>query len=164
MKIILIAVLLLLFSGPSHSQEASQVARSLWGYSGGHDFRDAPVNSRAPIIINNDGGGVVSDFKEKVQYYASINRPIKVAGSCRSACTLVLAYTNACVYRGAVFKFHMARGAYDGVADRSATAEMIQWMPWSLQDHLRRNIAMDYNSNTIIRGSELIAIGAAREC
>ena len=133
-------------------------------YSSGHDFRDAPVNSKATIVINNDGGGIVDDFKNKVHRYASEGRQIKVAGSCRSACTLVLAYTNTCVYRSAIFKWHIAYNPNNrSDLNYAVTEEMIDWMPWSIQDRLRKYVAQDYNSGATMTGSDLISRGI-REC
>lgn len=122
-----------------------------------------PPPEPAAIIIQNDGGGVVNDYKRAVRQYAWEGRQVKVKGSCRSACTLVLAYSNACVYRSAVLKWHYAYVTSTGTPDMAVTEEMINWMPWSIQTQIRSNIGKNYEPGAIMTGAQLIANGV-KEC
>jgi hypothetical protein len=123
-----------------------------------------PPPEPAAIVIYDDGGGVVEDYKAAVMRYASADRPVKVVGSCRSACTLVLAYSNVCVYPSAVFKWHMAYNTYNrDILYPEVTSEMINWMPWSIQEKLRVNVTKEYNSAATMTGRQLISYGI-REC
>ena len=123
-----------------------------------------PPPEPAAIVIYDDGGGNVDDYKAAVMRYASADRPVKVVGSCRSACTLVLAYTNVCVYPRAVFMWHMAYSAiYRDVLYPEVTEEMINWMPWSIQTRLRNSITKEYNPRATMTGRQLISYGV-KEC
>ena len=123
-----------------------------------------PPPEPAAIVIYDDGGGIVEAYKDAVMRYASADRPVKVVGSCRSACTLVLAYTNACVYPTAVFKWHMAYNSFDpSILYPDVTSEMIDWMPFAIQDRLRMHIRKEYNNGATMTGSELIKYGI-KEC
>ena len=122
-----------------------------------------PPPAPAAIVIYDDGGGYVNDYKNVVMKYAAQNRQIKIKGSCRSACTLALSYTNACVYRTAVLQWHFAYFKYTGETDMATTEEMISWAPWNIQQQLRDNIRKDYSPGATLTGDELIAKGV-REC
>lgn len=123
-----------------------------------------PPPEPAAIVIYDDGGGIVEDYKAAVMRYASADRPVKVVGSCRSACTLVLAYSNVCVYPSAVFKWHMAYNSFNpNILYPEVTGEMIDWMPWSIQEKLRVSVRKEYNSAATMTGRQLISYGI-REC
>jgi hypothetical protein len=123
-----------------------------------------PPPEPAAIVIYDDGGGIVEDYKAAVMRYASADRPVKVVGSCRSACTLVLAYSNVCVYPSAVFKWHMAYNSFNpDILYPEVTGEMIDWMPWSIQEKLRVSVRKEYNSAATMTGRQLISYGI-KEC
>lgn len=122
-----------------------------------------PPPEPAAIVIYDDGGGYVNDYRHAVQRYAAEGREVKVRGSCRSACTLVIAYTNACVYRSAVLKWHYAYHKDTGELDIRTTNDMIDWMPWSIRTQIRNNIQRNYTPGATMTGAQLIAHGI-REC
>lgn len=60
-------------------------------------------------VIKQDGGGVVTEFKEALLYFKQTGMKVKLDGLCASACTLLLSkdYSlDVCITRNAVFMFH----------------------------------------------------------
>ena len=111
------------------------------------------------IVITNDGGGYVSSYKEAAFRYYISGKKIKVAGSCRSACTLSLSYSNVCVFPNAIFKWHMAYDEDTGIRRPDVTNQMISAMPQRVADRLRGVVSRDYNPSATLTGYQLIELG-----
>lgn len=63
------------------------------------------------VIIGNSRGGEIIDFAIKYAKIEKSGSMVKIAGSCQSACTLVLTLRNVCVTPSAKFMFHAPYGA-----------------------------------------------------
>jgi hypothetical protein len=68
----------------------------------------AAVAPTLALTVRDDSGGLVL---QKAIEFDRAPKPIRVMGSCRSACTLVLAYPSTCAGPGAEFVFHAPFGA-----------------------------------------------------
>lgn len=126
------------------------------------DFTEPPAIYR-PVVINNDGGGLVEQYESAVRRYTIEGREVRIKGSCRSACILSLAVPNVCVYPSAVVKAHNAYEQNTGVRRPDVTARMLSSLPTKIRSRLSGQVTDSYNSHTILRGSELISLGI-REC
>src|SRR5215813_12798943 len=63
-----------------------------------------------PIVIAGDNGGVLQVYYERYQTYVAAGATFRIDGRCRSACTLVLAWTDrVCVTERAALGFHEVR-------------------------------------------------------
>jgi hypothetical protein len=60
------------------------------------------------LVIYEDHGGSLSEYADRYAAIARRGEQIVVAGTCNSACTLVLGLPHVCVTRGARFGFHRA--------------------------------------------------------
>lgn len=60
------------------------------------------------LDIHNDRGGYLFEYVIRFERAA---KPIRILGTCASACTLALRYSSTCVGRGAVLRFHAVYGA-----------------------------------------------------
>lgn len=117
----------------------------------------------SPVVINNDGGGLVDSYEEAVRRYTIEGREVRIKGSCRSACILSLSVPNVCVYPSAVVKAHNAYEQNTGIRRPDVTARMLSSLPTRIQSKLRGQISDLYNSHTILTGNELIKLGV-RQC
>ena len=126
------------------------------------EFLDPPALIR-PVVIHNDGGGLVKDYELAVNRYTIEGREVQIKGSCRSACILSLAVPNVCVYPSAVVKAHQAYEADTGIRRPDVTARMLSWLPTKIQYRLSGKVTATYTSQSILKGDELIALGI-RKC
>jgi hypothetical protein len=60
------------------------------------------------LVIHEDHGGSLSEYADRYAAIARRGEQIVVAGTCISACTLVLGLPHVCVTPGARFGFHRA--------------------------------------------------------
>jgi hypothetical protein len=125
------------------------------------EFTNPPAIYR-PVVINNDGGGLVDNYEAAVNRYTVEGREVRIKGSCRSACILSLAVPNVCVYPSAVVKAHNAYEQNTGLRRPDVTARMLSWLPTKIQSRLRGRITDSYNTQTVLSGSELISLGVRR--
>lgn len=125
------------------------------------DFTEPPAMYR-PVVINNDGGGLVDNYEASARRYTIENREVRIKGSCRSACILSLSVPNVCVYPSAVVKAHNAYEQNTGVRRPDVTARMLWSLPTKIRSKLNGQITDRYNSHTILTGNELIALGVRR--
>ena len=125
------------------------------------EFTNPPAIYR-PVVINNDGGGLVDSYEAAVNRYTIEGREVRIKGSCRSACILSLAVPNVCVYPSAVVKAHNAYEQNTGLRRPDVTARMLSWLPAKIQSRLRGRITDSYNTQTVLSGSELISLGVRR--
>jgi hypothetical protein len=82
-----------------------------------------PPPSPAPVVVQKDVGGLVSDYKAVTEMYRRQNREVKLH-ECRSACTLALSLPNVCVYPSSVLKFHAAYHRDTKQMDAGVSAEL----------------------------------------
>lgn len=71
-------------------------------------FLYAPPNISEPVVITNDGGGLVEHYAQIAIEYGLEKRRVEIRGSYRSACSLALGIPTVCVGPGAQVMFHHA--------------------------------------------------------
>ena len=126
------------------------------------EFLDPPALVR-PIVINNDGGGLVDKYETAVRRYTLEGREVRIKGSCRSACILSLSVPNVCVYPGAVVKAHNAYEMDTGVRRPDVTARILSSLPYRVRLKLEGQVRDQYWKGSILTGSDLIKLGI-RNC
>lgn len=60
------------------------------------------------VDISHDDGGYVLEYAFRAKQYEDAGEPIRILGSCKSACTIYTASSTACVGPHAVLGFHAA--------------------------------------------------------
>ena len=88
-------------------------------------FLYPPPDIKQPVVIYNDGGGLVTKYFEQAYRYKMEGRRVEIRGSCRSACILALSVPNVCVSPAAEVKAHNAYEKYTGVRRPDVTEEML---------------------------------------
>jgi hypothetical protein len=116
-------------------------------------------SSSGPVIITNDGGGVVTTYQDAVYRYNTQHRRVEIRGSCRSACTLALAVNNVCVASGAILKWHHAYNPATGAPVYSVTNDMMAMTPTKIRRLVEPNIGINYNPNATLNYQQLVALG-----
>jgi hypothetical protein len=122
-------------------------------------FLYPPPAIEQPVIIRNDGGGVVVDYEAQLAIYKVQNRRIEIRGSCRSACTLALAAPNVCVGPGAEVKWHHAFQPTGHIVRDDVTERMLSQLPSKIQNRIRGNVTVDYNPNATLNYRQLVELG-----
>ena len=122
------------------------------------DFTLPPEHG--PVVIVEDGGGLVTEYEAAFWRYYAQNRRVIIKGSCRSACILALGEPNVCIYRSAVVKAHMAYEQRTGVLRPDVTNQMMKYLPWRVSAQLKGRLGVNY---TTLTGSQLIQLGVS-EC
>jgi hypothetical protein len=117
-----------------------------------------PPPSPAPVIVQKDVGGLVSDYKAVTEMYRRENREVRLH-ECRSACTLALSLPNVCVYPSSVLKFHAAYHRDTKQVDPGISSELFNAYPQAVKARLGY-LTREYRS---LSGRELIALGV-RDC
>lgn len=117
-----------------------------------------PPPSPAPVVVQKDIGGLVSDYKAVTEMYRRQNREVKLH-ECRSACTLALSLPNVCVYPSSVLKFHAAYHRDTKQMDAGVSAELFSAYPPAVRARLGY-LTREYRS---LSGRELISLGV-RDC
>jgi len=112
-----------------------------------------------PVVIYNDGGGVVTSYQNAVYRYNYSHRRVEIRGSCRSACTLALAVNNVCVGPGAILKWHHAYNPQTGAPVYSVTNDMMAMTPTKIRRLVEPNIGINYNPNATLNYQQLVALG-----
>jgi hypothetical protein len=115
--------------------------------------------SSGPIVIVNDGGGVVELYKNAAYRYSLEKRRIEIRGSCRSACTLALSVPTTCVAPGAVVKWHHAYLPTTGEPVYSVTKEMLDLTPRNIRRAVEPHIGINYNEGATLRYDDLVRLG-----
>lgn len=118
----------------------------------------APPPAPAPVIVQKDIGGLVSDYKYYTEQYRREGREVRLH-ECRSACTLALSLPNVCVYPTSVLKFHSAYHRDTKQIDQSVSAELFSAYPPAVRERLGY-LTRQYRS---LSGKELISLGV-RDC
>jgi hypothetical protein len=117
-----------------------------------------PPPSPAPVVVQKDVGGLVSDYKAMTETYRRENREVRLH-ECRSACTLALSLPNVCVYPTSVLKFHSAYHRDTRQVDPSVSAELFNAYPQAVRQRLG-GLTREYHA---LSGRELIDLGV-RDC
>jgi hypothetical protein len=117
-----------------------------------------PPPSPAPVVVQKDIGGLVSDYQAATAMYRRQNREVKLH-ECRSACTLALSLPNVCVYPSSVLKFHAAYHRDTRQIDAGVSAELFNAYPRAVRARLGY-LMREYRS---LSGRELIGLGV-RDC
>lgn len=118
--------------------------------------------------VTNDMGGSIQERLEQVQRLTAQGTPVRIVGTCVSACTLYLGVPTSCVFPNARLGFHgpstrlqgipLPREEYERVSYQMAAEYPEPLRSWFLSDARR------YTSTYIlISGSDAIAMGA-RAC
>jgi len=115
--------------------------------------------SSGPVVIVNDGGGLVDRYKNAVYRYSLEKRRVEIRGSCRSACTLALAVPTTCVGPGAVLKWHHAYNQDTGIPVYSVTQEMMAMTPSNVRRVVEPNIGIEYNEGATLTYRQLVRLG-----
>ncbi len=124
-------------------------------------FLDVPPN-HAPVVITEDGGGLVQKYIDAALKYALEKREVQIAGSCRSACMLALAVKNVCVWPNAEVAVHHAYDADTGKIRYDVTALMTSALPTNIQKRLKGKIRQDYWPGATMKADELVSLGIRR--
>jgi len=124
-------------------------------------FLYPPPDVRQPVVIVNDGGGLVDQYERAAWRYRLERRRVEIRGSCRSACTLALSVPNVCVGRGAVVKWHHAYNVDTHEPRYDITKSMLAQLPMRIQYQVGSKITIDYNPNATLTYTQLVALGVA---
>jgi len=124
-------------------------------------FLDVPPN-HAPVVITEDGGGLVQQYIDAALKYALEKREVQIAGSCRSACVLALAVNKVCVWPNAEVAVHHAYDRDTGRIRKDVTELMTSVLPNRIQNHLKGKIRVDYWEGATMTADELVTLGVRR--
>ncbi len=114
-----------------------------------------PPPNNAPIVIYEDGGGLVDRYIEQAHIYALQKRRIEIRGSCRSACLLALSVPTVCVTPSAQVKAHHAYERESGTIRTDITARMLAELPPNIRQRLDGKIQQKYSPQATLDYSEL---------
>ncbi|MDB5571721.1 MAG: hypothetical protein JWN93_2904 [Hyphomicrobiales bacterium] len=117
-----------------------------------------PPPSPAPVVVQKDVGGLVSEYQAITEMYRRENREVRLH-ECRSACTLALSLPNVCVYPSSVLKFHSAYHRDTKEIDQSISSQLFNAYPEAVRERLGY-LTRQYRS---LSGRELIDLGV-RDC
>ncbi len=122
-------------------------------------FLSPPPDIKQPVVIREDGGGLVDKYIAQAHQYALEKRRVEIRGSCRSACTLALSVPSVCVAPGAVVKMHQAYELYSGKERPDITNKMLNELPMSIRQRLDGHISRDYSVEATLTYGELRNLG-----
>ncbi len=125
-------------------------------------FLDMPPN-HAPVVITEDGGGLVQQYIDAAVKYALEKRQVAIVGSCRSACMMALSVPGVCVTKNAEVKVHHAYDARTNRPRKDVTEYMVGFLPDKIQATLQGQIKADYWPGATLTGEKLISLGIS-EC
>ena len=118
----------------------------------------------APVIIQNDPGGVVIEYIERERFLEFDRTRIIIDGRCASACTIYLASPYACVTPRASLHFHQASiniasggQLVPGWRDEQGTAVIMSLYPPSVAAWIRKHGGLGPDMITL-RGREMLAL------
>lgn len=123
------------------------------------NFLYPPPDVRQPVVIYEDGGGLVDKYIAQAHQYALENRRVEIKGSCRSACTLALSVPSVCVAPGAVVKMHQAYEIYSGRERPDITNKMLNELPVNIRQRLEGHISRDYTAEATLTYDDLRHLG-----
>jgi len=127
-------------------------------------WTDGPVRPFGPEP--RDSGGYLSTYYNAVLKANLLREPVRIRGTCISACTVYLGAKDSCVYPDAVLWFHAAHHPETRAIDRQATQEMMNYWPPAVRGWARRNGVeshVEFSRTRSLTGVELVAMGV-RPC
>ena len=122
-------------------------------------FLCAPPDISQPVVITNDGGGVVENYAKIAIEYGLEKRRVEIRGSCRSACSLALGIPTVCVGPGAEVKFHHAYEAHSQKLRTDITDKMLKAIPPRVANQVRPYITVEYNKAATLDYNQLVVLG-----
>ena len=122
-------------------------------------FLYPPPDIKQPVVIYNDGGGLVDRYISQAHQYALEKRRVEIRGSCRSACTLALSVPLVCASPGAQVKMHHAREEYSGKERRDITDQMLAELPVLIRQRLEGHIQYNYSREATLEYEDLRSLG-----
>jgi hypothetical protein len=122
-------------------------------------FLYPPPDIRQPVIIREDGGGLVDKYIEQAHQYALQGRRVEIRGSCRSACLLALSVPKVCVVPGARVMAHHAYELDSGKIRIDITNQMLAELPVNIKNRLEGRITVDYSPESTLVYSDLRRLG-----
>lgn len=117
-----------------------------------------PPPGPAPVIVQKDVGGLVTDYQRQTEIYRREGREVRLM-ECRSACTMALSLPNVCVYPASVLRFHQAYNRDTKEVDHRVSDELFGTYP----EAVRRRLGYLTRQYRSLSGSELIELGV-RDC
>jgi hypothetical protein len=124
-------------------------------------FLSPPPDVKQPVVIVNDGGGLVDQYERAAWRYRLEKRRVEIRGSCRSACTLALSVPNVCVGKNAVVKWHHAYNVDTHEPRYVITRSMLAQLPLRVWYQIYDKITINYNPDATLGYSQLVALGVA---
>lgn len=118
-------------------------------------FLYPPPDVKQPVVINEDGGGLVTKYLEQAHIYRFEGRRVEIRGSCRSACLLALSVPKVCVSKSAVVKAHHAYESETGVRRPDVTKKMLWELPENIRVYLDGKIQNTYTPESTLTYAEL---------
>jgi hypothetical protein len=126
-------------------------------------FLYPPPSIVQPVVIKEDGGGIVTDYIKAAYDYKTQNRRVEIRGSCRSACTLALSVPNVCVGPGAVVRWHHAYEPSSGVIRYDISEMMLERLPFRIRSRIQGHIQVNYNPDATLTYRQLVELGV-KDC
>jgi hypothetical protein len=121
------------------------------------------TSASATVIISDDVGGKVRDYTTHFQQVRDSGEPVVIAGTCVSACTMVLGFVPSdriCATHKAVLGFHAA-WMFDGsgkrVVSASGTQDLMKTYPAPVRAWIARHGGLTPKM-MYLRGRDLAAI------
>lgn len=95
--------------------------------------------SARAVVVKSERGGDLVNYARRVSRIRRSNVPVRITGSCQSACTLFLALptTQTCITPGASFGFHRAYGSTQN-ANAWGTDYLLRKYPYWVQAWIAR--------------------------
>ena len=123
------------------------------------------TSASATVTISNDVGGKMQDYTTHFQQVRDSGEPVVIAGTCVSACTMVLGFVPSdriCATHNAVLGFHAAWMFDDSgkrVVSASGTQDLMKTYPAPVRDWIARHGGLTPKM-IYLRGRDLAAIVA----
>ena len=118
-------------------------------------FLYPPPDVKQPVVIHEDGGGLVDKYIEQAHIYRFQGRRVEIRGSCRSACLLALSVPKVCVSDNAVVKAHHAYESRTGVSRPDVTNKMLWELPENIRARLDGKIGERYTAQSTLTYNDL---------
>jgi len=118
-------------------------------------FLYEPPSIIQPVVIKNDGGGIVDTYIQQAHKYTAQGRRVEIRGSCRSACILALAVPNVCVSPAAQVKAHMAYEEWTGKPRPDVTEKMLRELPVHIRQRFDGKIKVNYSPEATLDYEDL---------
>lgn len=118
-----------------------------------------PPDPPSPVIILNDTGGRIIDYKNAAENYKAQGREVKIIGLCWSACTLALSVPNVCVGPMATVMFHYAFNTQTHQIDVSMTNFMLNQLPLKIKNEVAGKLKKEFYTKATLNSKQLINLG-----